>query len=43
LLAIEIGDAQGAEVIRRLQGRFRDLRVEPDLTGRDRVILGLRA
>lgn len=43
LLAIEIGDAQGAEVIRRLQGRFRDLWVEPDLTGRDRVILGLRA
>lgn len=43
LLAIEIGDAQGAEVIRRLQGRFRHLRVEPDLTGRDRVILGLRA
>lgn len=43
LLAMEIGDAQGAEVIRRLQGRFRDLRVEPDLTGRDRVILGLRA
>lgn len=43
LLAIEIGDAQGAEVIRRLQGLFRDLRVEPDLTGRDRVILGLRA
>lgn len=43
LLAIEIGDAQGAEVIRRLRGRFLDLRVEPDLTGRDRVVLGRRA
>ncbi len=43
LLAVEIGDAQGAEVIQRIQGRFLDLRVEPDLTGRDRVILGLRA
>ena len=43
LLAIEIGEAQGAEASRVLRGRFRDLRVEPDLTGRDRVILGRRA
>ena len=43
LLAVEIGDAQGAEVIQRLRGRFLDLRVEPDLTGRDRMFLGLRA
>jgi release factor glutamine methyltransferase len=43
LLALEIGDSQGAELMRRLEGRFRDLRVEPDLTGRDRVLLGRRA
>ncbi|MEP7033334.1 MAG: peptide chain release factor N(5)-glutamine methyltransferase [Actinomycetota bacterium] len=43
VLAIEIGEDQGAEIIRRLEGRFRELRVEPDLTGRDRVILGRRA
>lgn len=42
LLALEIGDTQGAELMRRLEGRFRDLRVEPDLTGRDRVLLGRR-
>jgi release factor glutamine methyltransferase len=42
LLALEIGEAQGTELVRRLEGRFRDLRVEPDLTGRDRVLLGRR-
>jgi release factor glutamine methyltransferase len=43
LLAIEIDEAQGPEVVRLLRGRFRGLRVEPDLTGRDRVVLGRRA
>jgi release factor glutamine methyltransferase len=42
LLVLEIGDTQGAVLMRRLEGRFRDLRVEPDLTGRDRVLLGRR-
>lgn len=42
LLALEIGETQGVEVVRRLEGRFSDLRVEPDLTGRDRVLLGRR-
>jgi release factor glutamine methyltransferase len=42
LLALEIGEEQGAELVRRLEGRFGDLRVEPDLTGRDRVLLGRR-
>lgn len=42
LLALEIGEAQGAELVRRLEGRFGDLRVAPDLTGRDRVLLGRR-
>ena len=42
LLALEIGEAQGAELVRRLDGRFGDLRVEPDLSGRDRVLLGRR-
>lgn len=43
VLAVEIGEDRGAEIIRLLEGRFRELRVEPDLTGRDRVILGRRA
>jgi release factor glutamine methyltransferase len=43
LLALEIADTQGTEVVRVLEGRFRDPRVEPDLTGRDRVLLGRRA
>jgi release factor glutamine methyltransferase len=42
LLVLEIGDTQGAVLMRRLEGRFRDLRVEPDLAGRDRVLLGRR-
>ena len=42
LRALEIGETQGVEVVRRLEGRFSDLRVEPDLTGRDRVLLGRR-
>jgi release factor glutamine methyltransferase len=42
LLALEFGDTQAAELMRCLEGRFRDLRVEPDLTGRDRVLLGRR-
>jgi release factor glutamine methyltransferase len=43
VLAVEIGEDQGAEIIRLLEGRYRELRVEPDLTGRDRVVLGRRA
>jgi release factor glutamine methyltransferase len=43
VLVVEIGEDQGREVIRLLEGRFRDVRVEPDLTGRDRVVLGRRA
>jgi release factor glutamine methyltransferase len=42
-LVVEIGEDQGTEAIRLLEGRFRDVRVEPDLTGRDRVVLGRRA
>jgi release factor glutamine methyltransferase len=43
VLVVEIGEDRGAEIIRLLEGRFRELRVEPDLTGRDRVVLGRRA
>jgi release factor glutamine methyltransferase len=43
VLVVEIGEDQGTEVIRLLERRFRDVRVEPDLTGRDRVVLGRRA
>jgi release factor glutamine methyltransferase len=43
VLVVEIGEDQSTETIRLLEGRFRDVRVEPDLTGRDRVVLGRRA
>lgn len=43
VLAVEIGDAQALEVTRRIADRFTDVRLEPDLAGRDRVIVGRRA
>jgi len=43
LLATEVGDGQGAEVTRAMEatGAFRDVVVRPDLTGRERVVLGV--
>jgi len=43
LLATEVGDGQGAEVVRAMEvtGAFRDLMVRPDLAGRERVVLGV--
>jgi release factor glutamine methyltransferase len=41
-LAVEIGDGQGEAVLRRLQAMLDEVRVVPDLAGRDRVVLGRR-
>ena len=42
LLAVEIGAAHGREVVDLLRGSLADVRAEPDLAGRDRVVLGRR-
>jgi methylase of polypeptide subunit release factors len=39
VLAVEIDARLGDRVVRALSGAFARVRVEPDLTGRDRVIL----
>jgi release factor glutamine methyltransferase len=41
-LVVEIGAEQGHEVAEILRGSYSDVRVEPDLAGRDRVVLGRR-
>jgi release factor glutamine methyltransferase len=38
-LAVEIDARLGDSVVRTLSGGFAGVRVEPDLTGRDRVVL----
>ena len=40
LLAMEIGSSQGTEVRSLIEDGFRDVRVVPDLAGRDRVVAG---
>jgi len=42
LLAVEIGSGQGDAVVEVLRRSFTDVRVEPDLAGRDRVATGRR-
>jgi methylase of polypeptide subunit release factors len=42
VLAVEIGASRGAEVAESLARSFMDVRVEPDLVGRDRVVVGRR-
>lgn len=42
VLALEIGAAQGPEVAALLGGSYRDVRVKPDLAGRDRVVIARR-
>lgn len=42
LLAVEIGSAQADMVGEVLHRSFTDVRVEPDLAGRDRIVLGRR-
>jgi len=39
LLAVEIDARLGERVVRALSSAFAEVRVEPDLTGRDRVVL----
>ncbi len=43
LLATEVGDGQGIEVVRAMEdtGAFREVSIRPDLTGRGRVALGV--
>lgn len=41
-LALEIGSGQAGEVVARLEPRFDDVRVLPDLAGRDRIVVGRR-
>lgn len=42
LLAVEIGSGQGDAVVEVLRRSFTDVRVQPDLAGRDRVATGRR-
>jgi release factor glutamine methyltransferase len=42
LLAVEIGSAQADMVGEVLRRSFTDVRVEPDLAGRDRIVMGRR-
>jgi release factor glutamine methyltransferase len=42
LLAVEIGAAHGLEVADLLRRSLVDVRIEPDLAGRDRIVLGRR-
>jgi methylase of polypeptide subunit release factors len=39
VLAVEIGAMLGDPVVRALSTAFSKVRVEPDLTGRDRIVL----
>ncbi len=43
LLALEVGDGQAGKVARAMEetGGFREIRIRPDLTGRERVVLGV--
>jgi release factor glutamine methyltransferase len=42
VLAVEIGASMGETVRKVLSGSFMDVRVEPDLAGRDRIVVGRR-
>jgi release factor glutamine methyltransferase len=42
VLAVEIGASQGEDVSRMLARRFAGVRVQPDLAGRDRVVVARR-
>ena len=42
VLAVETGASQGRTLADALSGSFMDVRVEPDLAGRDRIVLGRR-
>jgi release factor glutamine methyltransferase len=42
VLAVEIGEARGREVVERFERSFADVEVRSDLAGRDRVVLARR-
>lgn len=42
VLAVEIDERRGGDVVRVLDRAFADVRVEPDLAGRDRVVVARR-
>lgn len=42
VLAVETGASQGRALADALSGSFMEVRVEPDLAGRDRIVLGRR-
>ena len=42
ILAVEIGAGRGSEVTEVLERAFMDVRVQTDLAGRDRVVVGRR-
>lgn len=43
LLALEVGSGQAAKVVRAMErtGSFREIRIRPDLAGRERIVLGV--
>jgi release factor glutamine methyltransferase len=41
-LAVEIGAAQGPDVAKVVERFFEDVRIVPDLAGRDRIVVGRR-
>jgi release factor glutamine methyltransferase len=41
-LAVEIGAAQGPEVAKVMERSYEDVRIVPDLAGRDRIVVGRR-
>jgi release factor glutamine methyltransferase len=41
-LAVEIGAAQGPEVAKVMERSYEDVRIVPDLPGRDRIVVGRR-
>jgi release factor glutamine methyltransferase len=42
ILAVEIGASMGEAVMKILSPSYMDVRVEPDLAGRDRIVVGRR-
>jgi len=43
LLALEVGDGQAGKVARAMDGTggFREIRIRPDLAGKERIVLGV--
>jgi release factor glutamine methyltransferase len=41
-LAVEIGASQGPDVAKVMEGSYEEVRIVPDLAGRDRIVVGRR-